>query len=114
MPIPKRWEGCEHVVECVACNGNGHNEGRWLTDCALCGKRGVLWNGLTLPENMLIRGYFILDGKCWYKPYRSMYGGFQITEAQVCANIWELDGPVAKRTPAPLHLLDGVPTCTSN
>lgn len=97
LTLPDRWQGCAHVVTCIICLGSG---------CRSCGKRGVMWNRRTLPENMLLRGYRVEGGECWFTPRGSTGGGFTLNQSQVCANIWELDGPVVPVTPAPLWLLD--------
>lgn len=105
MSIPARWEGCEHVVECVACHGKGRTSGWLATQCHLCQGRGVQWNRLTIPENMQIRGYSVFCGICYHE-------NVPMTDSQVCANIWHLDGAKAEWKPSPLHLLKGVPVCT--
>lgn len=101
MSMPKHWEGCEHVVECVACRGKGYTKGMWKSECPICEKRGILWGGVSIPENMILRGYSVSDGVCYH-------GTVPMTESQICANIWHLDGEVVEVKPAPLQLLDNV------
>lgn len=99
LTLPDRWQGCEHVVTCIICLGSG---------CRSCGKRGVMWNRRTLPENMLLRGYRVEDGACWFTPSGSTGGGFALNQSQVCAGIWELDGPtIPPAPPIDRSLLDG-------
>ncbi len=97
--LPERWQGCQHVVVCEDCLGSG---------CRTCGRRGVRWNQETLPTNMLLRGYSVRDGVCYWTG-RDMSVGIRMSEMSVCANIWHLDGPVVEVKPVDLSLLDGVP-----
>ncbi len=99
LTLPIRWQGCEHVVTCLTCLGDG---------CRACGKRGVRWNRQTLPANMLLRGYSVRNGVCYWTG-QGMTTGVVMSELSVCANIEHLDGEAVEVTPVDLSLLDGVP-----
>lgn len=102
MNLPSRWDGCEHVIPCIACRAKGYLRGIFgREDCPLCQRRGVRWNGVSIPENMILRGYSVFCGVCYHNTV-------PMTEAQVCAVIWQLYGHVVKVKPAPLHLLGNV------
>ena len=88
LSLPAQWEGCEHVTPCTACASRGFLLGLLGREsCPACEGRKVRWSGVSIPTNMLLRGYSVADGVCYH-------GSRQMTEGQVIANIWQLDGEV--------------------